>query len=197
MTEPFRYPDAPLVRCHGPRGYADTDGFRPWLRDEFTFRCAYCLQREAWGPMRAAFDLDHFLPVAKYPTAALDYDNLLYACASCNSAKQDRDIPDPSLHLHGRSLRVRSDGVIEALTTDASTIVWQLGLNLPRLVTYRSMWIEVLRLASARRAESRIEDCFAESHAHTRWLIRPQAARSALVLFSGSRSGQRGQPRSS
>ena len=155
MTEPFRYPDAPLVRRHGPLGYADATGFRPWLRDEFTFRCVYCLQRESWGQVRAAYDLDHLLSVAKHPTAALDYDNLLYACASCNSAKQDRDIPDPSLYLHSRSLRVRSDGVIEALTTDASTIVWQLGLNLPRLVTYRSMWIEVLRLASEYKPELR------------------------------------------
>lgn len=155
MTAPFRYPDAPLARRHGPRGYAEAAGFRPWLRDEFTFRCVYCLQREAWGPLRAAYDLDHLRPVAKHPTAALDYDNLLYSCASCNAAKQDRDITDPSLSLLSPSIRVRADGFIEALTTAASTIVWQLGLNLPRLVAYRSIWIDIIRLAAEYKPELR------------------------------------------
>jgi HNH endonuclease len=153
MTEPFRYPGAPLVRRHGPRGYADADGFRPWLRDEFTFRCVYCLQRESWGPVRAAFDLDHFLPVAKHPAAVLDYDNLLYACASCNSAKQQREILDPTSSLLSPSIRVRPDGVLEPLTPAASAIVWQLGLNLPRLVAFRSLWIEVVRLAQEHKPE--------------------------------------------
>ena len=153
MTEPFRYPNAPLTRRHGPRGYADASGFRPWLRDEFTFRCVYCLQREAWGPLRAAYDLDHLRPVAKHPAAALDYDNLLYACASCNAAKQERDVTDPSLSLLNASIRVRADGVIEAFTPAALTIVWQLGLNLPRLVAYRAMWIEVVRLAAEYKPE--------------------------------------------
>src|SRR5258708_6259440 len=52
MTEPFQYPAAPHVRRHGPQGYADAASFRPWLRDEFTFRCVYCLQREVWGTVR-------------------------------------------------------------------------------------------------------------------------------------------------
>jgi hypothetical protein len=34
----FRYPQAPHVRRHGPRGYATAEAFRPWLRDEFDFR---------------------------------------------------------------------------------------------------------------------------------------------------------------
>jgi hypothetical protein len=123
MSEPFQYPDAPHVRRHGPQGYADAASFRPWLRDEFTFRCIYCLQRESWGSVKAAFDLDHFLPVSIHPILALDYDNLLYACASCNSAKLDQEIHDPILSLLSRSIRVGSDGILEPLTSAASTIV--------------------------------------------------------------------------
>lgn len=52
MTFPFNYPDAPHRRRHGPRGYADYASYRPWLRDEFTFRCVYCLLREQWGLVR-------------------------------------------------------------------------------------------------------------------------------------------------
>jgi 5-methylcytosine-specific restriction endonuclease McrA len=103
MTQPFRYPDTPHVRRHGPQGYAAAESFRPWLRDEFAFRCVYCLQREVWGTVRAVYALDHFHPVAKHPDAELDYDNLLYACAGCNAAKRDRVIPDPLLSLLSQS----------------------------------------------------------------------------------------------
>lgn len=48
MTTPFIYPAVPHVRRHGPMGYADVTSFRPWLRDEFSFRCVYCLLREQW-----------------------------------------------------------------------------------------------------------------------------------------------------
>ena len=48
----FRYPAVPHARRHGPRGYADAESYRPWLRDEFTFRCVYCLFREQWGRSR-------------------------------------------------------------------------------------------------------------------------------------------------
>ena len=46
---PFMYPGQSHVRRHGPAGYADYKRYRPWLRDEFTFRCVYCLKRERWG----------------------------------------------------------------------------------------------------------------------------------------------------
>ena len=60
MSAPFDYP-APHLRRHGPMGYADYASYRPWLRDEFSFRCVYCLLREQWGRVRGLFDLDHFL----------------------------------------------------------------------------------------------------------------------------------------
>jgi hypothetical protein len=56
----FDYPPGPHVRRHGPRGYADLESFRPWLRDEFDFRCVYCLLREQWGRTRGTFELDYF-----------------------------------------------------------------------------------------------------------------------------------------
>jgi hypothetical protein len=46
---PFDYPAVPLVRSHGPLGYSDYESYRAWLRDEFAFRCVYCLSREQWG----------------------------------------------------------------------------------------------------------------------------------------------------
>src|SRR5437899_27226 len=83
------------ARRHGPRGYTNYTSFRPWLRDEFAFRCVYCLLREQWGRTLGSFDLDHFLPTAHYPRRRGTYDNLLYCCARCNVAKADAVIPDP------------------------------------------------------------------------------------------------------
>jgi len=48
----FRYTATPHVRRHGPCGYGDVESYRPWLRDEFTFRCLYCLFREQWGRVK-------------------------------------------------------------------------------------------------------------------------------------------------
>lgn len=44
MTVPFDYPPVPHVR--GPARYAGYESYRPWLRDEFAFRCVYRLMRD-------------------------------------------------------------------------------------------------------------------------------------------------------
>src|SRR5258708_932632 len=114
MTTPFQYPEVPHVRRHGPQGYAGYASFRPWLRDEFTFRCVYCLKREKWETVRGAFEIDHFLPVSHHPGLAVRYDNVLYGCSSCNIGKRDRLLPDPLRALVREALRVNADGTIEA-----------------------------------------------------------------------------------
>jgi 5-methylcytosine-specific restriction endonuclease McrA len=84
MARGFDYPGSPHTRRHGPRGYANYRSYRPWLRDEFAFRCVYCLVREQWGRVTGEFDLDHYEPQRLHPHRARDYDNLLYSCSSCN-----------------------------------------------------------------------------------------------------------------
>src|SRR5436189_4195959 len=112
----FDYSPTPHLRRHGPRGYTDVDSFRPWLRDEFDFRCVYCLLREQWGRTRGTFELDHFLPVALHPGGERTYDNLLYACARCNGAKGVRRLPDPCQVLSAGQVEVHEDGTIEGRT---------------------------------------------------------------------------------
>ena len=91
----FDYPTQKHVRRHGPVGYSDYESFRDWLRDEFCFRCVFCLQREHWCRFRTSFHIDHFVPQAINPSLACEYDNLLYICATCNSKKSDLDVPKP------------------------------------------------------------------------------------------------------
>src|SRR5262249_29950678 len=110
MTPPFRYPPAPHARRHGPQGYADYSSFRPWLRDEFSFRCVYCLFREQWGRVNGTFTIDHFVAVANDPELETDYVNLLSACVTCNVRKGARVLPDPLVVLTSTVVRVESDG---------------------------------------------------------------------------------------
>jgi len=148
MTAPFVYPSVPHVRLHGPRGYANHESYRPWLRDEFAFRCVYCLIRETWGPLKAVYALDHFLPTAWRPDLAREYDNLLYGCVSCNLTKGSLTTPDPCSALLNSEVTVSEDGAIHATTLQARKLIELLGLNRPSLREFRELWIRIVRVAA-------------------------------------------------
>jgi hypothetical protein len=148
MTAPFTFPAVPHVRRHGPQGYADYESYRPWIRDEFTFRCRYCLIREMWGPLKGVYALDHFLPMASRPDLTLEYDNLVYGCVSCNLSKGSLATPDPFSVLLDPVVNVSEDGEIHASTPPARKLIELLGLNRPRLREFRALWIRIVRLAA-------------------------------------------------
>jgi hypothetical protein len=129
-------------------GYADYASYRPWLRDEFSFRCVYCLLREQWGRVRGVYDIDHFLPVVNHASLALDYDNMLYGCTTCNSAKGKREVPDPLLVLTSPNVEVSEDGVMHAKTPEAARLIELLGLNGRQTVEFRFLWIGIVALAA-------------------------------------------------
>jgi len=133
------YPTVAHVRRHGPRGYADYRAFKPWLRDEFTFRCVYCLTRERWWPSGwEEFAVEHYMPQSAAPDRIGDYENLLYACSSCNRNRQDTTIPlDPATQPLGAHLRLTTDGTVDALTKEGRVLLRVCHLNRPLLVQFR------------------------------------------------------------
>jgi hypothetical protein len=153
MTLPFVYPSAPHVRRHGPTGYVDIGSYRAWLRDEFSFRCVYCLLREQWGRVRGVFDLDHFRPVSNHPGRAAHYDNLLYACTSCNTAKGVQEIPDPVAVLTAANVQVTEDGGLHTASADAACIIEILGLDTQEATEFRMTWIGIVALAARCHAD--------------------------------------------
>jgi hypothetical protein len=148
MTGPFVYPASPHQRRHGPRGYADYASYRPWLRDEFAFRCVYCLVREQWGQIPGAFDIDHFLAAAHHPELSTTYENLVYSCAGCNAAKGELTTPDPCRALVHPAVQVKVDGSITATTREGRRLIRLLGLDSPVYVEVRSLWLNVIALAA-------------------------------------------------
>ena len=143
----FDYPDHREQRRHGPSGYASYERYRPWLRDEFDFRCVYCLKRETWGQVTGEFDLDHFEPQSLNPRRRLDYLNLVYACRRCNSVKRDQAVGDPFNLLHSENIATLPDGSLHATDPETRRLIRQLDLNSPRLKKWRTLWMRIVTLA--------------------------------------------------
>jgi hypothetical protein len=141
----FEYPTEAHIRRHGPGGYQDYESYRDWVRDEFMFRCVYCLHREQWYDRGATFTIEHFIPVAIDPRGKLDYANLLYACATCNNAKRGiAGVPDPCTVAFAHCVRFREDGHVETLNETGESLVKKLRLNSAKNVQHRSRWMRVL-----------------------------------------------------
>jgi 5-methylcytosine-specific restriction endonuclease McrA len=102
----FDYPSPRATRRHGPARYLTVEAYRPWLRDEFTFRCVYCLKRETWGQVTGDFELDHFNPQSIAPHLAMNYFNLVYACRRCNSVKSNQSVATRLSTCHPSTLRL-------------------------------------------------------------------------------------------
>jgi hypothetical protein len=145
--EPLSYPDRPHERRHGPVGYTDWSSFKPWLRDEFEFRCVFCFLRETWFPNGSdSFAVEHLKPRSRAPELALVYENVLYGCSRCNSHKLDQwPIMDPCRIAYGSHFRIRDDGTIEALTKPGRRIVRLLHLDDGEMVRYRARLRRLVR----------------------------------------------------
>lgn len=155
MTDVFQYPSQPHIRKHGPQGYHAYESYKPWLRDEFSFRCVYCLCRERWFPDgEAAFSVDHIRPQSLDLDSVNVYENLLYSCCQCNAIRGADEISDPCVHSFGELLHVRSDGTVTADSEEGRNLIEICRLNRSRLVAFRHGMIEILaNLASREDSE--------------------------------------------
>ena len=157
LPPPFAYPSRPHVRRHGPQGYSEYGQYRNWLRDEFSFRCIYCLRRETWLMTRRDFELDHFLPKSEHPDVGRDYDNLVYACRECNGTKAVKFLPSPEVVAYGECLFVDQDGEIHARDERGKTIIEALHLDAPQYTCLRRRIMETI--AEARQGSKTLKWC--------------------------------------
>jgi len=182
MNEPFAYPQEPHARRHHPRGYADYAGYKPWLRDEFVFRCVYCLERETWYPSRdAAFSIDHFDPQVLRPERNRDYTNLVYACTRCNSVKSAAtSLLDPTAAGLGLHMRVAADGSIQALSKAGQRLIDLLHLDVNPAVEVRREYLLLLRARRERPDDPVIRQLFVQKFGFPTDLPDLQALRPPL-----------------
>ena len=112
--------------------------------------------REEWGRLTGEFDLDHFQPRSKHPDLETVYENLVYACHTCNQRKSNKEMFDPEACLTRESVRVHPDGRLEGLTPEAKSIISKLLLDSPKLRKWRLIWIRNVDLAKRYDAEQLI-----------------------------------------
>ena len=156
---PFQYPTVPHIRRHGPAGYADYSGYKDWLRDEFSFRCVYCLECERWYPSGSdAFGVDQYTPKSTHKDLECDYTNLLYACNRCNAAKGTLLGIDPGKIALAVHLRVNADGTITSLSTEGQCLIELLHLDDDLLVRTRKRYLLVFELFERSPDDSRIRE---------------------------------------
>lgn len=141
LVDPFLYPKTPLRRRHGPIGYSKYQHYRPWLRDEFDFRCVYCLKREQWVFQEGDFQLDHQVAQTIAPELCREYTNLVYACANCNARKGAKSLPAPEHMAYGASMEVLRDGRIIAHNALGQTLIDELALDGAKLTAKRFQYI--------------------------------------------------------
>jgi len=137
---PFAFPAGIHTRRHGPAGWSEYRRYRPWLRDEFYFRCVYCLNRERWMDVRRGYQIDHFVPQKIRSDLRADYDNLLYLCAACNNLKGAALLPDPCRVALSKCLCFHDDGTVEAIEShqnEGQRLIDILELDQPQLIAYR------------------------------------------------------------
>lgn len=151
IRKAFAFPNKKIVRRHGPAGYTDYGSYKPWLRDEFSFRCVYCLECERWNPdPEGSTSADHFLPQSLYPGLINDYDNLLYSCLRCNRAKvANTGVLNPCETVFAEHLQMEPSGVITGLTPEGNIHTGLLKLNESDRVKRRSMFMAQLHFLSA------------------------------------------------
>jgi hypothetical protein len=151
--QPYAYPVRPHRRRHGPAGYSTYESYRPWLEDEFYFRCVYCLKRKVWSPTNI-WAIDHLISQDEAPELECEYDNLVFACQFCNQQKLSNRVPDPCRVAYGGCLRVEANGTVTALNAPGKRLISVIRLNHPRFIQERCKNMAVLRvLAKHSRTE--------------------------------------------
>jgi hypothetical protein len=155
---PFLYPKVPHERRHGPRGYRNYESYKPWLRDEFSFRCIYCLCRERWFPDGDdCFSVDHLESQKRAPQRRTDYENLVYACCQCNASRQDCDwLMNPCDEPMATHLEVQDDGTIRALTAKGKAWIQACRLDRPKLTEFRKGLLALVRDLTQRQDQDAV-----------------------------------------
>jgi hypothetical protein len=158
-VDPYALPSGPYTRRHGPSGYIDYRTYKEWLRDEFQFRCVFCLHREKWERRSwRIFRIDHIIPQSIDESKICDYDNLLYVCDAYNEFKLDWVIPDPCKHDYSLHYEFKQDGTAVALSDFGKLYIDILKLNEPYLVRYRQDLLKAIREFEEVAAELDEED---------------------------------------
>ncbi len=124
MSGPVEGSGALVVRSEVPE-YSEYIRYRPFLRKDFFYSCAYCTLTE-FEALGIRFTIDHYEPRSSRPDLECDYDNLMYACGECNLRKGDLSPPSDARDAGLRFFRADKDIVQEHFTLEYRVNGWNL-----------------------------------------------------------------------
>jgi uncharacterized protein (TIGR02646 family) len=157
--------------------YKNYRSYKRFLINDFSGRCGYCDGSDTWLGGHRSYHIDHFAPKDKFADLETEYDNLIYACPSCNlsksnkwpSTKSDENIVDEKGFLHpckddfnghfhrdeeGRIIGISNVAKDMAVSLNLGlqrhAIIWKLGLLENLISDYR------IELSKALAQETRI-----------------------------------------
>jgi hypothetical protein len=129
--------------------FSDYTRYRPYLRKDFEYRCAYCEITETSVFGIIAFGIDHFRPKTRFPDLICSYENLYYCCNDCNRYKgrvwpslelvaAGYFFPDPcECDMLSEHLRETEDCRLEAITNAGMFALEILRLNRAACLRFR------------------------------------------------------------
>ncbi len=170
MINPYVYGKSRHQRTERPEQCKNYRRYKPTLRVEFKHRCVYCCAPD--GDRPESYAVEHYLPKKDFPRLECTYENLFYACISCNTRKgaywprrpelkAGRFIPNPCDHVMFQHLRF--NGVtVEAKTEAGRFAVAMLDLNSPQATQHRTNVVTALdllkeKIESFEKARNRLE----------------------------------------
>jgi len=137
-----------IIKRSNVESTKDYQNYRENLRFDFYYACAYCsiTEIEASGE---GFEIDHYLPKKHFNELANQYDNLMWACKTCNRTKADWFPPDVQGQSDMRVIRVDKEDPREHISLEQLnlqgksrpgefTVCW-LRLNRPALKRLRDI----------------------------------------------------------
>jgi len=132
------------------------ENYKPYLRKDFEYCCAYCLRPEANFGEEACGEIDHFCPQSIDKNLVCEYTNLYWSCRECNSNKgdiwpsaedraADRRFVDPCEDDLAKHYTFEESGEIVPLTPQAGYSVDSMLLWRDSLVSWRRDTIEAFK----------------------------------------------------
>ena len=177
-----RSPDVPALD--------DYTLYRPFLRRDFEFRCAYCLRHEFFFGGGEAGEIDHFRPRHLFPALVNPYPNRSWCCRKCNAVKggtwpaeaqAERGLRflDPCADDQNDHWQAHADGTLTASTLPGRYTIRHLRLDRPTLVEFRRFLLALQARAKA------IEAALAEADLPPvlRAALQAELASAAALLY--------------